>query len=64
MWDDYYGPMHPGFILEDLASRTLKVPETDTPIPPELEREVEGLRALKRRVIALYNAHSEGRNIL
>jgi hypothetical protein len=61
MWDNYYGPMSPGFVLGNLEELSKKIVTTDAPIPPEFERELTGLRKLKQRVEALNNAHDDGR---
>jgi hypothetical protein len=61
MWDNYYGPMSPSFVLGNLETLAEKAVETDAPIPPEFERELTALRKLKKRVGDLYEAHDEGR---
>jgi len=61
MWDNYYGPMSPGFILGNLENLAEKVVETDAPIPPEFERELTELRKLKKRVLEIGVCHDTGK---
>jgi len=63
MWDDFYGSMSPGEILGNLERLTKQVDKatTNTPVPPELEREMTALRKLHKRVKALNAAFDSGK---
>jgi hypothetical protein len=51
MWDDYYGPHSPGEILAACKSHVLEAKRSRVEdYPPELERELTALRALRRTV--------------
>lgn len=59
MWDDHYGPMHPGTVLSHLRPAVAEIDALgdDTPIPPELERLVAALRRLHRTTVKVMAAH-------